>query len=170
MILAVVAAESDRALQLEEKRLFYERHLPHRWMHHNRPGFTQTHGEQNLLVTTILSSHSDNFLSLISPVDIFCCPVICYAFYLAKTYKRERKKNSIRSTQKENVKSPAKLEDQINSDLHSGVHPIRQYWYNTTAFGVICSSIWFIPTPLPPKQPYNNLFSRCPPPLLENEG
>ena len=119
-------------------------------MHHNRPGFTQTHGEQNLLVTTILSSHSNNFLSLISPVDIFCCPVICYAFYLAKTYKRERekKRKTIRSTRKENVKSPTKLEGQINSELHSGVHPIRQYWYNTTAFGVVCSSILFTPTPL----------------------
>ena len=58
-----------------------------------------------------------------------------------KERERKKKRKTIRSTQKENVKSPTKLEGQINYELHSGVHPIRQYWYNTTAFGVVYSSI-----------------------------
>ena len=62
--------------------------LPHQGMDNDWSGFIHLWGNQNLLITSIMSSYSDDLLPGVSPVNVFCCPVKCYTFWSRQTWQK----------------------------------------------------------------------------------
>ena len=59
-------------------------------MYNNSSGFSHVGGNQNLLKTTIRASNSNNLFARVCPVNILCCPVVCYTFRSGQVWYKKK--------------------------------------------------------------------------------